>query len=297
MIFQDPSNKEILGFIPAVIFSGLISGVVGAGIALFGTHLQNKSNAIRQKELLEEQSRQQKERLEHEAEQRKLEREMILRRDIYLSGIEAVGKMQQFILSFSNVNQPTEARENIINGVAESLNKVSIIANLETIKALDVLDSYYKNSLPLLMEKRMELDNDIQYKINTEIYVQNSIQRNQQLINLYNNPNNVLTNEQRIAINEEFQKNHNEIEESQKLIEELKHKTIDRIIELLNLCFQRANEFQKLCIDAILCVRRELSFPIDEVQYETLIKQSYQKSIEHITQWFETLVEKHRHEL
>lgn len=94
-----------------------------------------------------------------------------------------------------------------------------------------------------------------------------------------------------------MQNNHNDIQENEKLIEELKHTTIDQMIELLNLSFQNVVEFQKLVADAILNVRRELGFKINESKYKALVKASVENNSAHITDYYKTLVEKHKHEL
>lgn len=286
----------VLNYIPPVIFGGFISGIIGAGIALYGTKLQNEANSKRQKELLDEQSNQQKERLEHEAKQRKLEREMIMRRDIYLDGIEAVGNMQQFLMAFSNINQTTEARESVLTDIAPALNKVAVIANLDTIEALNKINVFYTRNLTALIEKRMEIDNNIQYKNNLENSIQTLFQRNQQLINFLNPPNN-LTVVQIGLINSEHQNNYKEINNNQDIIKELEHQTLDQVTDLLNRCFQNNTEFIKLGADAILCIRRELDFPIDETRYKNMIEETAREDAENVTTWYKDWIEKHRHEL
>lgn len=316
-MFQESQSATVLG-IPALVFSSVVSALIGAAIALLSNYVQHKSSFARQKELLDEQFRQQESRLKHESvqqkellneqfrqqearlihdsEEKKLEREMIIRREILLSGVAAIGKMSDFLLSFGDINVSPEARNKIIESTGDALNKVITIANIETLTALDILDSYYKKHFSILIEKRFDLDNNIQYKKDLETSILNTYQRNQQLINLLSSQNS-LTHNERNSIDAELQNNQSAIEQNQNSVDELNHTTVNQMLDLFKSSMEIAEDFRKLGLEMVLLVRKELNFPIDGERYEKMIEKSSRENMLHVTNFYESVIEKYRHEL
>jgi hypothetical protein len=284
VFFQEQSSNMLWGYIPAVLFSGIISGIVGALIALYATKLQNQAHAQRQKESLE-----------HEANQRKLEREMNLRREIFLSGIEAVGKMQQYLLTFADMSHNPQTRSELLVGTNEALSKVAVIAEFQTIQALEKIENHHREAVVLLIEKRTEMDFNLQLKTNNDQFIQATLQRNQQLIQfLQESGNKKLPTDVVNAIHNELNANSAEITRKQKTNDRIVIESIDQLINLTQLCFQSFSISQQLGAEAIICARRELGFPIDEIQYKALVAESSTKAASQVSEQLKELIEKYK---
>jgi sRNA-binding carbon storage regulator CsrA len=93
-----------------------------------------------------------------------------------------------------------------------------------------------------------------------------------------------------------FQEIDTEKENYEKQLADIKLQTINQQAELLRIGVQAAAKFQVLASELNLYVRRELNFPIDEQKYLELVDESSKKSLK-VVEWFENLIEKHKHEL
>src|SRR4051812_18478761 len=101
------------------------SGVIGASIALIGVGLQNFV-----------QSWLQRKQQRHDEQQRRIEREMALRRDIYLEVAEATAKMKEYIISYANYSITEQQRQSILQGSTAAIHRVQIIGTIATLRTL-----------------------------------------------------------------------------------------------------------------------------------------------------------------
>ena len=79
---------HLLETIPAAVYAATTAST----ITLIGLSLQNRGESKRNFE-----------RLVHDARQRDREREMTLRRDVYLEAAEAMAQAQEYLAGFTNV--------------------------------------------------------------------------------------------------------------------------------------------------------------------------------------------------
>ena len=115
---------------PASVFGNIVSGVVGSVITLGGVLLSNwHSRRLKRDEL------------GHDSTQRDREREMALRREVFLPAVEAALSMQASIGSLVNLEIPTAvASEKYQTGHATFV-KVAAIGTQETVIACQALSS------------------------------------------------------------------------------------------------------------------------------------------------------------
>ncbi|QTD94787.1 hypothetical protein [Burkholderia anthina] len=78
-----PSPDPAIAGMPAAVFGNIVSGVVGSLITLFGIFLSNWHDR-----------RLKRDELRHDAMQRDREREIALRRDVFLPAVESALSMQ-----------------------------------------------------------------------------------------------------------------------------------------------------------------------------------------------------------
>ncbi len=84
---------------------------------------------------LEHDVAQRKTQFEHDDQQRRTDREMGLRREIYLEAVAAIGKMQDYLASYARQDLPESEKLAKIQGAASALNKVQIVGANATIEA------------------------------------------------------------------------------------------------------------------------------------------------------------------
>ncbi len=115
-------------------------------MALITTLLNNQGQNRRQIQQLqhdvEQRSRQlqhdvtqRKAQFEHDDQQRRIDREMGLRREVYLEAVAAIGKMQDYLASYARQDLPESENLAKIQGVMSILNKIHIAGTNATIEA------------------------------------------------------------------------------------------------------------------------------------------------------------------
>lgn len=132
--------------VPELIWSGGVGALAGAVVALVTAWLNNRAQNSRQIQQLqhdvEQRTRQlqhdvaqRKTQFEHDDQQRRTDREMGLRREIYLEAVAAIGKMQDYIASYARQDLPEGEKLAKIQGATSALNKVQIVGTNATIEA------------------------------------------------------------------------------------------------------------------------------------------------------------------
>lgn len=132
--------------VPELIWSGGVGALAGAVVALVTAWLNNRAQNRRQIQQLQHDVEQRTRQLQHDIEQRKAQsehdeqqrrtdREMGLRREIYLDAVAAIGKMQDYIVSYARQDLPESEKLAKIQGATSALNKVQIVGTNATIEA------------------------------------------------------------------------------------------------------------------------------------------------------------------
>jgi hypothetical protein len=103
------------------IFEVLIGGVIGVAGALGGTWLQNR----------------------HDSKQRERERQMALRRDVYLQAAEGLAGLQEYLAGISDTSRSMTDLAQVLRGVPGWQNKIHTVASLETITAFAEADRVF----------------------------------------------------------------------------------------------------------------------------------------------------------
>jgi len=211
--------------------------------------------------------------LAHEREMKNREREMSLRKDVYLAGAEAVYAGLLAVNRFANLETP---HEKVIEGYldkAPSLAKVHIIAKEETVKALvafsAALDTLFVRLFarrgPLVSEKQkidaLVTQADITDKENS---------RTLELIKQYNLEG--LTDQNRrdwLQRNFDFEQKQSKAarQEAASLAVTLYLKQL----QLMEDCTDEKNKLVRLLIPVVFSIRKELELSIDEVEYRRVL--------------------------
>ena len=133
---------QTLGTIPDVIWGAAI----GSGLGFLGVLFTN----LRESRRLQSQ-------LKHDAEQRALERQMCLRREVYLKAAEAAAATFGLMGQLGNPNVTDREIEARSADIASSLGKVSIVASDATVRAVTAFQTEFGKSTVLLMGRRIRV--------------------------------------------------------------------------------------------------------------------------------------------
>lgn len=131
--------------LPEIIWSGVVAAFAATLTALLTTWLNNRSQNKRQKQQLDHDIQQRNRQLQHDidqrktqfsndSEQRRTDREMSLRREVYLEAAAAIGKMQEFIASSGRQDISESEKLALVQGSTAVLNKIHIVGTNRTIE-------------------------------------------------------------------------------------------------------------------------------------------------------------------
>ena len=131
--------------------------VVGSFFTITGVLLTNRSNTNRLRI-----------QLDHDREIKKEERELTLRKEIYLAAAEAISSGIQMIGSIANLNVSYDKLMESFSEKAPAIAKVNVIANEDTIKALTAFMEELTSGLLRLSHQRIKLGAAQQKTINIQ---------------------------------------------------------------------------------------------------------------------------------
>jgi|GEM_PF-4777231 len=251
--------------IPSIIFSGAI----GACIALFGTYLQNRANRKRQQELLE-----------NDRELKRLDRELNLKREIFLQAANTVSAMNTYLRSFFDLNMNVQQQTELLLKDSGSLQKVALVANNETLEAIDNLYYCFAMSNAKLNVERLKfisIQSDIEI---LESELESAHQMQDFIITTYKNTPNIPQNQEVIVrLSRDFDNLTAEIEKLNDEIKKRKIKLLEYQRDLFPMIASIMDEFTSATAEATLLIRKELNLPIDEELYRRKVKEFNQKVI------------------
>jgi len=116
--------------------SGLVGSVIGGTVA----YLTNRQQ------------------LRHASKEARAAREHALRREVYFEAADAVGRGVEFLSGFGRIDVTLQQASDGLRGNHGWANKVHVIADLDTIRALDRATEFLFSSSLDLMAKRLKLD-------------------------------------------------------------------------------------------------------------------------------------------
>ncbi len=246
--------------------SSIAIALISAGAALIGALggvlLTNKSN---NKRILVE--------LEHDATQRDREREMDLRKDVYLKIAEEMTVAQQFLAGLPQVDFTKIDSSQFLKGFFIASSKIHIVGKYDTVEAVSITMKYFTSSFMKLMSLIIPLQNiksDID--IATDMINKHSASSDHILSEMTNKNIDGSMDKRTMTVLQTNSKYHQG--EIAKLTEErdnnwssynksLRHYQVE--------CMKESIEISKLSINALLLIRQELEMEIDKEKYKKLM--------------------------
>lgn len=273
-----PDEMTIGGMsVPTII----VAAAMGSVITLFGVFLQN----------LFENHRNNK-KLKQDIQQKKWDREMTLRRDVFLEAAAEMTRAVGYIAKFGDLDLPFREHQTIAEDFGTSMAKVHMIAKMETItKAVDASNVFATLNLELSQLRfSLQLDQKnlgfMQKSIEDDIaQQQNIVTRIGQLQTLDSNHSDVS------ALATAFQELESRIQQTRQRYSELRNKVIIGQLDLSSIVFKRTMSFSEKLIEVNVAFRKELDFDLkkDEETYRNIVHQSQQQAIVEIEKYIDKI--------
>jgi len=254
--------------------------VVGSFFTITGVLLTNRSNTNRLRI-----------QLDHDREIKKEERELTLRKEIYLAADEAISSGIQMIGSIANLNVSYDKLMESFSEKAPAIAKVNVIANEDTIKALTAFMEELTSGLLRLSHQRIKLGAAQQKTINIQKLIDQASNERDRMVALMKEYN--LTGS---SDKHQWAIIQNNFEFKQKRIDELLEEKSRFDFELFSAQMQVAQEshaeivvLANLLTPVIKSVRTELELPFNEASYAQVIESSQKKQTAYINQFITEL--------
>ena len=246
--------------------------VVGSFLSLGGVVVSNRAN-----------DRRLRQQLAHDRELKNRERELSLRKDIYLAAAEAIATGLNSIGSFANLDISNDKLTAAYVDKSPSIAMVHIIAKTDTTKAVAKLVGeleaaylrLFARRLPQLAEKQQ-----IAFIKNQTDAFGRERDRMLELMKQYNLSGENDPRKWEILeenFNFEQKRIDNAVEEHDRLASYMYSKQID----LMSECINETTKLSRLIAPVLTAVRTELEMPFDEASYVAVIEENilHQKSV------------------
>lgn len=242
--------------------------VIGAFFSLGGVALTNRAN-----------DRRLHAQLAHDRDMKSRERELSLRRDVYLAAAEAVSAGLITVSQFSNLDIPHDKLTEAYIDKSPSITKVYVIASEQTAKAVTNFVGELGAAYLRLFAKRYPLVAEKGQLTFLKEQMDGFSKERDRMVELMKqfNLDGKLDQRQWDVINKNFQFESNRVTETIK-----QHATRARIlyasqIEYMKECIAEHNRLSRLLVPVLISVRAELALPINETAYMEVIEESIRK--------------------
>lgn len=232
--------------------------IIGSFFTLLGIFLTNRAH-----------DRRLQAQLAHDRDLNKQEREMALRKDIYLTAAEAVNAALIAISRFPNFDIPFDRLADGYIDKAPSIAKTNIVANEATVNALSNFSVELNATFLRLLWKRMQLASQKQQIDLLKAQVDITLKYRGQTLELVkqynltgqNDPHRWSLLQQSLAFEQE------RFDQITQEADTLGRKFGHGHLHYTEECTSEVIRLVRLLTPLVLSIRKELDFPIDEVEY------------------------------
>jgi hypothetical protein len=237
--------------------------VVGSFFSIGGIAITNRANDLRLRA-----------QFEHEREQKTKDREMALRKEIYLDAVDAISAGMTAIGHFANLDLPDDKITNVYLEKSPAISKVHVIARTETVQALTSFTSQLVALFLTLSAQRSELRREKNTLALFDAQIAEFGKERDRILEMIKQYNIEGTVDKRrwtvLQGNFDFQ---------QKQIKDF----LERRAELVGALYPKQLEFMRDCaagtvrlgeglISVLSAVRAELELPLDELAYRQIVQ-------------------------
>lgn len=242
--------------------------IIGALVAFSGVLLTNRAHDLRLKK-----------QFEHEREVKTRDREMALRKEVYLGAAEAVSAGLIAVGQFSNLEVKYEKLLEEYLSKSSSIAKTNIIANEKTLKAIGNFSGELLATFMRLTAKRTPLLHQSQNIATLRTLVDTFIKEQTRVLELMKQHNLDGSTDQRKwkLYQDNFDFETRRIDETSKKADELARSLALKQLGLMEECIEEGNRLSRLLAPVIASVREELDLPINEIGYSRMQEERIEK--------------------
>lgn len=239
--------------------------VIGSFFTLGGVVLTNRAN-----------DRRLREQLRHDRELRNRDRELSLRKDVYLSAAEAISAGLNTVGRFADLDIPNNKLTEAYIEKSPAIAKVHLIANEETTKALTSLVSELTAVYLRLFAKRFPLVMQKAQIAFLQQQMESFSRERDRMLDLMKQFNlEGATDKHRWeVIQGNFKFEQDRITETSKQHAILLADLFPKELDLVKECMEGTNRLNRLLVPVVVAARRELEIPLDEAAYAKVIEES-----------------------
>ncbi len=235
-------------------------------------------------------SKQTFEKLDHDSKQRDRDRDMRLRREIYLNATAAITQWQNLIGKLSNLEFPQSKMDEELGMISAVLSKVSVVGTNETIQVVSRLTSELLNLYLGFLSRRIPLMNR---KIEIDV-IGNSIQQclekqkqNLQIIEQVNLENDVFRQKTYRIAKDNLDYWTKKLEEHFKAQDELMDEQNEEHQKFTSILCEQSRRIADFSTPALFAIRKELGFFINEREYKSTIDNVSKRADDTLKSFFE----------
>jgi len=266
---------DLLTFIENIppAFTGVI---IGSFLTIVGVVLTNSSNTKRLK--LQH---------EHEVKLRNKERDLNMRREIFMDAMEAISAGITAISRFSELGETPESLMQSYSKLTSKLGKVTIVGQNETIEALATFQLEINGAFLRMSAKREKFDKLLQLaqSIEAEIKTHNEVinELNEKVAQAKLNQENQLSN----GFQSEIEQVQDELLKKKSEEEEVGGQLYQTVVDLVKTSMAEVSELNKLIVPLISLMRSELELPFNEEHFAQITERGNAALEQYMSSFFD----------
>jgi len=248
---KHPGALEILSRMPDFVWP-LVAVVIGGMLTWIPLHWQ----------------------LEHDSREREKERQMSVRRDVYLRAAEEIGEQLGYLANFASAGEPAP------QGYWEAINRILVIGGNETVAAVNRLNDYMHEAFAELGPQMFEVGLlERRFEVLSKIADRTGEERRICIEQMKEYNLSGIKDEQKWSVIEaESASAERRSEHLGKELRNTGNEIMKLTRELIPKCVRKAQEADELVLPVIVAIRKELDAPFDEKAYRAMMKASHNKS-------------------
>jgi hypothetical protein len=253
---------QLLETIPAS-FWGV---VVGSFFSIAGVAITNRASDKRLRA-----------QFEHERESRTKDREMALRKEVFLSAAEAVAAGMNSVGRFANFDIPNDQVTQPYVEKAPAISKVHVIARTQTILPLAQFTSRLGSLYIELFARRHELMNERNAIALVDNQVAQFGKERDRILELIKQHNieGIVDQRRWKVLQDNFEFEQKRVNEGLAHRAQLATALQPRHLEFMRECLLSTEQLGEMLIPVLTAVRNELELPLDEAAYREAMMESY----------------------
>lgn len=264
LVLQLESLWRAFEAVPAAVYAAMTA----SSITLIGLWLQNRGESQRNLQ-----------RLEHDAWQRDREREMTLRREVYLRAAESLAQAQEYLAGLSRMDDSSQQHEALIKGVGADLNKVHIVGSMATVQAVVEANQFFAHALSDLSVHQLPIAAIEREIVGEQAAVDSAIaRRDEALAQLKEMTRTAKEDARAWDLHQRiFNDEQTDIDAALARKERLQRQLGKRRLEFHKRCAEAGLELGQRVVSANLAIRRELELDLDAGSYRELMQKAHDR--------------------